>query len=229
METIEEIKKLALLLKDGAITQAEFDALKKNIFSSMDKTFDAKSQDAENVIIPKKKIANKKTTVKNNSQKPKKEFPKNQDISTNEVSGNNDKYARYIKYLTLLIIAIGSFISGINSKTPTTFLVVLIIFVTAYFVTQWIFRQSLSKLKTSLYLTIIPLIFLIGVLLPEEQSSPSSSPSSSSSSESSSGDKYCAKHDRMYNINNAWKGCPDCVQEEDQKRLKNALEKSRHL
>ena len=34
MEIISEIKKLSSLLKDGAITQEEFDALKKNIISS---------------------------------------------------------------------------------------------------------------------------------------------------------------------------------------------------
>ena len=52
---------------------------------------------------------------------------------------------------------------------------------------------------------------------------------SSDSSSSSSEMQYCNKHDKMYNPNNAWKGCPDCAKEKDIKNTEKAREKFRRL
>lgn len=70
-----------------------------------------------------------------------------------------------------------------------------------------------KSFKTFLSVIVIGLFVLIAFGSGEESGSSGSSSSSSSSSEN----QYCAKHQRMYNPNNAWHGCPDCVKEQDQK------------
>lgn len=81
-----------------------------------------------------------------------------------------------------------------------------------------------KKFKTVLSVLVIGFFVVLAFGSGEDSGS-----SGSSSSPSSSENQYCKKHDRMYNPNNAWKGCPQCVEEEDQKKMKNALEKSRRL
>ncbi len=47
---------------------------------------------------------------------------------------------------------------------------------------------------------------------------------SSSSSASYYEPQYCKKHERMYNPNNAWGGCPECIEEEERENLKEAID-----
>lgn len=81
-----------------------------------------------------------------------------------------------------------------------------------------------KSFKTVLSVLVIGLFVLLAFGSGEDSGS-----SGSSSSPSSSENKYCSKHQRMYNPNNAYKGCPDCVKEQDQKTMEKALEKSRRL
>lgn len=41
--------------------------------------------------------------------------------------------------------------------------------------------------------------------------------------------KYCSKHGVMYDPNNAWKGCPKCKDEENQKAMQKSIDKARKL
>lgn len=86
-------------------------------------------------------------------------------------------------------------------------------------------RTKLPK-RILIVSVIIGLIWIIGSAIISPSSS---SNNNSSASPSSSENRYCSKHGVMYNPNNAWKGCPKCVEEEDQKKMKKALEKSRRL
>lgn len=72
------------------------------------------------------------------------------------------------------------------------------------------------------------MILLISIPIGGNNDTKSSS-NSSSVENSNSSMKYCSKHSRSYNPDNAWKGCPDCVNEQDQKAMEKALEKARHL
>jgi hypothetical protein len=41
--------------------------------------------------------------------------------------------------------------------------------------------------------------------------------------------EYCSIHEQMYNPNNAYKGCSECVKEKERDSFKESLERARRL
>lgn len=161
------------------------------------------------------------------SRKKKKDIIPDKPYLKNYTTNKNDLIASFIMYATIALIVVISIISGVQSKSSVSVFIVLAFFIPAYFITYRIFKRNYSKLRSTIVLTIIPIIVIICLMFPSESSQ--QTPSSSSSASPSSDSKYCSKHNRMYNPNNAWGGCPQCVEEEDQKKYKNAIEKSKRL
>jgi len=84
-------------------------------------------------------------------------------------------------------------------------------------------------MRTKIFKTVLSVLVIGFFVVLAFGSGEDSGGSGSSSSPSSSEMQYCKKHDRWYNPNNAYGGCPDCVKEKDQKSMEKALEKSRRL
>jgi hypothetical protein len=123
---------------------------------------------AEEIIDPEPKLSNRK---KGNGIKP------NDPYSVKNSLSKNDLNAKYIMYATIALIVIMSIIAGVkgNNSTPTA--VMLGFFIPAYFLTYIIFKRSYSKLRSSILLTIIPIIVTIGLILPTDASQQSQSSS----------------------------------------------------
>jgi hypothetical protein len=200
MKEIDELFKLRELLEQGAISDDEYKVLKGTIL-------DSSKLDDKTVESPK---------LKQSMQKQKPAAAKSKQVRAkikpeSVESGWTNLWVGIgvLAGLLLGLVFIFRYDTFIALVLPIG-LALGIIFILKRFVTKNLVR-NLS-------------LFGINALLVLLITFPIGDPVSYESSGTSSGtDMYCTKHNRAYNTQNAWKGCPDCVDQE----WDNTVEESR--
>jgi hypothetical protein len=220
MDTIEEIKKLKALLDQGAITTEEFNELKKKALSGETDSIESRktntSSTQDNSGKVKEEITKKSSTVK----KP---------IRKGKQSDRFQDYNEWTVHLSKIGFGLG-LVSGIIFWVRyDSFIAFLLLIISSIALTIAIFRL-IPKLKIrNLTLLVQSVVLILLILIPIGTINSMRGNGDNDSTSPNSETVYCSKHKIMYNPNNAWHGCPKCVEEEDQKSNEKARDKFRHL
>jgi antitoxin component YwqK of YwqJK toxin-antitoxin module len=152
MDTIEEIKKLKALLDQGAITEEEFIFLKKGILMAVNESTPIETSIAHEQPVQEKELNNESAI----------------NITKNHVSNadkkgtnNNNLYAKYIVFSSLLLLIISGIAIGISEGSFISSLIAILIIAVIFFVLLKVINLKFSKLTSSLIMTSIPIIMLM--------------------------------------------------------------------
>lgn len=209
MDKIQEIRELKALLDEGAINDDEFNMLKREVLSKSAATNNSKSISPSSL---QKKSNNINDKVKKTSHKTQK-----QKVNVSDEYQESNDYTATFFYIARASGVLLGIVFGVRYNSFLAF-----ILITAFTIgLTYIIYRLVRKLSMRNFF-LISLVVICIVLVANPIGSKYDYSSSNSSNSSSGTDLYCTKHNRAYNTQNAWGGCPDCVEEEWDKKVEDS-------
>ena len=228
MDKIEEIKNLKSLLDQGAISEEEFQMLKKDIFLKSGTAINQKESNTNQAI--QNKESGKKSTTESKSEMSQSKSAKGKSAKRRTKSKPIAEESKWSSIFTGLGVLAGIILIFVfNYRYKSAALVVIAMFLMAtpliiFYVEKFRFSKPLVLfLLFSLY------IFLIAVPIGNTSISSSESPSSNSSSIQADDLVLCPIHHIYYDPNNSYHRCPQCVDDDNKKSIEKARKKFQKL